>query len=174
VARVSPVSALQQLLLLPLLSPLLAVLLLAAVNPRPAVALRVLVWTTPAWPLGAWIAAAAASGAALSGTATALALRQGSQSTGPGSGAAPQSEPAAGPHSQRRRRRPMQQEPQRGPTTAGPSRSAGEPPPTVEVPFRVIRKARAQTPEPTTAQASSSEARVVGDGWDQPLNDDWS
>ena len=173
-ARVSPVSALQQLLLLPLLSPLLAVLLLAAVNPRPAVTLRVLVWSTPAWPLGAWIAAAAASGAALSGAATALALRQGAQGSAPAAGAAPQREPAPSAHSQSWRRRPMPQDPQRGATSAGPSRAAGEPPPTVEVPFRVIRKPRAQVPEPTTAQTTSSEARVVGDGWDQPLNDDWS
>ena len=55
-------SLLQRLLLLPLLSPLLALLLLAAVNPRPWVALRLLTWTSPAWPLGAWIGAAAAVG----------------------------------------------------------------------------------------------------------------
>jgi hypothetical protein len=54
------VTVLQQLLLIPLLAPLLAVLLLGAINPRPQVALRLLVWTSPALPLGAWIAAAAA------------------------------------------------------------------------------------------------------------------
>lgn len=41
-------SLLQRLLLLPLLSPLLAVLLLGAFNPRPWVALRLLTWSSPA------------------------------------------------------------------------------------------------------------------------------
>jgi hypothetical protein len=73
------VSLLQRLLLLPLLSPLLAVLLLGALNPRPWVALRLLTWISPAWPLGAWISAAAAAGAGLSAAATSLALQGGAQ-----------------------------------------------------------------------------------------------
>ena len=140
-------SALQQLLLLPLLSPLLAVLLLAAVNPRPPVALRVLVWSTPALPLGAWIAAAAAAGAGLSGAATALALRQ-------GQGGRPERSAAAAAAAAPRRQ-----------ASGGPSRAAGEPPPTVEVPFRVIRRA--------PAASGVGEARVVSDGWDEPLSSTW-
>ncbi|MFM7454680.1 MAG: hypothetical protein ACKO1V_12070, partial [Cyanobium sp.] len=73
----APASLLQRLLLLPLLSPLLAVLLVGALNPRPWVALRLLTWTSPAWPLGAWIGGAAAAGAALSATAAGLALQTG-------------------------------------------------------------------------------------------------
>lgn len=157
---------LQQLLLVPLLAPLLAVLLLAAVNPRPPVALRLLIWTSPALPLGAWIAAAAASGAGLSGAATALALRQG------GGGATVRS--TVRPPRRRRWSGSDATEPDAatpaGPAPAaaptwGPSRAAGDPAPTVEVPFRVIRKAG--------SQAGGSEARVVGDGWDQPLSDGW-
>jgi uncharacterized integral membrane protein len=66
---------LQRLLLLPLLLPLLAVLLLGAINPRPATSLRLLIWTSPTLPIGLWITAAAAGGAALSAGATALALK---------------------------------------------------------------------------------------------------
>ena len=71
---------LQRLLLLPLLSPLLAVLLVGAINPRPWVSVRVLTWSAPAWPLGGWIATAAALGAAISSAGAALAL----QGQGPG------------------------------------------------------------------------------------------
>lgn len=154
---------LQQLLLIPLLAPLLAVLLLGAINPRPAVALRLLIWTSPVLPLGGWIAAAGATGAGLSALATVLALRQqaaaGQRPIAPAAGGA---EPPP--------RRP-------GSTTtgaSGPSRSPGDPAPTVEVPFRVIRRGSASpakpTPEPATEAAT---AKAVGDGWDQPLSDHW-
>lgn len=45
----------RRLLVVPLLSPLLAVLLVAALNPRPQLAFRVLTWTTPQAPLGLWL-----------------------------------------------------------------------------------------------------------------------
>ncbi|MEA5412824.1 hypothetical protein VB737_13710, partial [Synechococcus sp. BA-120 BA3] len=68
---------LHRLLLLPLLSPLLVTLLVAALNPSPSLALRLLTWQTPSLPIGLWMAVAAGGGAALSAGATALALRQG-------------------------------------------------------------------------------------------------
>ena len=148
-------NALQQLLLLPLLAPLLAVLLVAALNPRPSVALRLLIWTGPALPIGAWIAAAAAGGAALSGAASALALRQG-----------PTAAPQPTWREPRREAPPGQSQRPPAPRASGPSRPPGEPAPTVEVPFKVIRKGRSETKEEAVATA-------VGDGWDQPLNDDW-
>ena len=52
-----------------------AVLLIAAVNPRPWVALRLLTWTSPAWPLGGWLATGLAVGAGMSAAGTALALQ---------------------------------------------------------------------------------------------------
>ncbi|MGB7564596.1 MAG: hypothetical protein WBM08_07560, partial [Prochlorococcaceae cyanobacterium] len=67
----------RRLLLIPLLAPLLAVLLVGALNPRPVLRLRLLVWSAPALPIGIWMALAAGSGALLSGGATALALRSG-------------------------------------------------------------------------------------------------
>lgn len=167
-------TVLQQLLVIPLLAPLLAVLLLGAINPRPPVALRVLVWTSPALPVGAWIAAAAAAGAGLSAAATTMALRQsgaadqsqGSFSFRRGHSAASGAEPAAAP----RPRTPA------AGWGAGPSRPPGEPAPTVEVAYRVIRR---PAPDPATARTGRSDApsaavaQPVGDGWDQPLKDDW-
>lgn len=167
-------SLLQRLLLLPLLSPLLAVLLLGALNPRPWVALRLLTWSSPAWPLGAWISGAAAAGAALSAAAAGLALQSG----------------APVPTGQRRqvRRRPRDGQeawdgfpeaapPEDAPGSpasrtdwsgwAGPSRPAADPPPTVSVPFRVIRKG------PGSPAAQTATARAGSDGWDSPMNDNW-
>ena len=54
---------LRRLLLVPLLAPLVAVLLVGALNPRPAHSLRLLVWSSPALPIGVWIMVAATAGA---------------------------------------------------------------------------------------------------------------
>ena len=181
-------SVLQRLLLIPLLAPLAAVLLVAGLNPRPAVVLRLLIWTSPALPIGAWLALAAVGGAGLSAAGSGLALRQ------------------PRPLLQRRVRAPgagtatVQTPPVRPPTAPpppAPARAPGEPPPTVEVPFRVIRrgrsesgpvhqpatkpaKAQAQSPSqaparPTTSPASGSRASATpeSDGWDQPLSESW-
>ena len=135
---------LQRLLLLPLLAPLLMVVLVGAINPRPLVALRLLTWTSPTLSIGLWLSIAAGGGAAISAAATGLALR-----LGPGAQALPS----------------------RSAFQAGPSRAPGEPAPTVAVPFRVIRKAQtASTPPP---HAPEAKATAVGDGWDQAASDDW-
>ena len=159
---------LQRLLLLPLLSPLLAVLLVAAVNPRPWVALRLLTFTSAALPLGAWIAVAAGVGAALSSSATALAL---------------QAEKAVIEPRRQVRRRPWAEEnesdsgpePAEAPAWAGPARAAGEPAPTVSVPFRVIRRGSAAG---STAAASPSAATAAPpannpDDWNDNSAEDW-
>jgi len=159
---------LQRLLLFPLLAPLLLVLLVGALNPRPNLSLRLLVWTSPALPIGVWIALAAGGGAGLSAAAAALALR-----TGPVSlrrqvyRGASASEAAWGEPQQQNRSEPAAQAPR---AAAGPPRSPGEPSPTVAVPFRVIRKGRSEAPssEPVVAQAAA-----VGDGWNSPSSDDW-
>jgi uncharacterized integral membrane protein len=177
------VNVLRQLLLLPLLAPLLAVLLVGAVNPRPAVNLRLMIWTSPALPLGVWMMLAAGGGALLSALGTGLALR----APGPGlqrqvrrpagSGRSPEPWEAAAPPSG------TAPPPFNAAVGAGPSRAAGEPSPTVEVPYRVIRKGRPgpghQSREPvaaTTVSAPTTAAATAGggaDGWDQPLSDDW-
>ena len=57
-------STFQRLLLIPCLAPLLALLAFSATNVGDKTRLRLLVWTTPAMPLGAWTALAAGGGAA--------------------------------------------------------------------------------------------------------------
>ena len=178
-----PAVLLRRLLLLPLLAPLLAVLLVGALNPRPWVGLRLLIWRTPEWTIGSWLALAAGGGGALSATATALALQAGSTSGrrqlhrpiadgrsprvwpwGRGESPAdegpeawvdgPGQEPAAAWGRDNREAAPA---PWPGQAWAGPSRHPAEPPPTLSVPFRVIRRGTAPVadagaaPEPTRA-----------------------
>ncbi|MEY4430669.1 MAG: hypothetical protein RLZZ533_605 [Cyanobacteriota bacterium] len=160
---------LTRLLLLPLLSPLLAVLLIAAVNPRPWVALRLLTWTSPAWPLGGWLASGLAVGAGLSAAGTALALQGQPSAVRPRRQVrrgAPEAEPEPEPT--------PRQAPRRSAPWAGPSRSASDPPPTVSVPFRVIRRPQAAA-SATAAKAPSSPTTTASqaDDWDSPHQDDW-
>ena len=160
---------LRQLLLIPLLMPLLAVLLVGAINPRPAIQLRLLIWSSPALPVGVWMMLAAGGGGLLSALGAGLALR------GPA------------PSLVRQVRRPVEpgwEQPQERSwaswnakaASAGPSRAAGEPSPTVEVPYRVIRRGSPAAPAPTAGETTSratASATAAGDGWDQPLSDDW-
>jgi len=187
-----PAVLLRRLLLLPLLAPLLAVLLVGAINPRPWVGLRLLIWRSPEWTIGSWIALAAGGGAALSATATALALQAGGASNqrqlrrpipdgrsrrvwprgrgenpadgpteawgdGPGEGPAPAwgRDSGEGPGA-----------PWPGQASAGPSRHPAEPPPTLSVPFRVIRRGTAPPgpqPDPQAdPQATPQASRRPG------------
>lgn len=177
-----PPSVLQRVLLVPLLTPLLAVLLVAAINPRPSVAVRLLIWTSPALPLSAWLAAAAGLGAGVSSLGTALALQ------GAGRGITPRRQVRrpgfwndAEPEVPRQSEERPEQEPwDRGPkdveptpnqaSWAGPSRGASEPAPTVSVPFRVIRKPRSAA---AAAPSSPAAPAVVNDDWGSASNDDW-
>ncbi|MCT0226467.1 hypothetical protein [Synechococcus sp. CS-1328] len=174
---------LRRLLLLPLLAPLLAVLVVAALNPRPPLRLRLLLWVSPPLASGLWLASAGLAGAALSATATALALREGS--AGP---AAPESAPFAA------RRRPRtgaetgseswsdgaeRQEPWDAPlpTAAGPGRPPGEPPPTVSIPYRVVRKGtgsvRSQDRQQTPVATAPGPAAPSPAGWSSTDLGDW-
>ena len=161
---------LQRLLLLPLLAPLLVVVLVGAINPRPLVALRLLTWTSPTLSIGLWLSIAAGGGAAISAAATGLALR-----LGPGARAMPtgrRANQATKPHDEiwPESDSPAKR-PSRNPFQAGPSRAPGEPAPTVAVPFRVIHKA--QTASAPPPHAPEAKATAVGDGWDQAASDDW-
>lgn len=195
-SRRPALTLLRRLLLLPLLAPLLAVLLLAALNPRPTLSLRLLTSRSPALPLGVWLAAGGSAGALLSGLATALALREGGRRqrlepdlsrqppgepwfrptwpTG-GSGAEPEPEPS---------RRPAAEAGDW--LQAGPQRAPGEPPPTVSVPFRVLKRPRrgsgASTAAAVAAPSSAAPARsapgvtaeqTTVDDWDIPDEEDW-
>jgi hypothetical protein len=155
------------LLLLPLLSPLLAVLLVATLNPGPRLTFRVLTWESPKAPLGLWLAAAALGGAALSGGAAGLALRQGAGHPGRRGTTTRdlEREPWFQEQVAEERWRGMEDGPrptwrresQDAPATApwrepgdvgraapgvsvAPARAPGDPAPTVVVPFRVLRR----------------------------------
>ncbi|MCP9848685.1 hypothetical protein [Cyanobium sp. Morenito 9A2] len=188
---------LRRLLLIPLLAPLLAVLLVAALNPRPALRLRLLVWSAPALPLGGLITLAAVGGALLSAGATALALRSGAPMLRRQArqGAAAASWDQAAPPRPR-------QAPAETAAPAGwswPRRSPQDPPPTVSVPFRVIRKGNGQAAAPSAPSASaqgsaaaphakatsgassvsspapgsSAGTRDQGESWESSAQDDW-
>jgi hypothetical protein len=196
------VPVLRRLLLLPLLSPLLAVLVVAALNPRPGVSLRLLTWSSAPLPLGAWIALAGAGGAALSAGATSLAL---------GEGVAPRRrqvrrrlgretpEPWEDEQEERRQREAPQarwegREPPPAWGGAGGSRAPGDPMPTVAVPFRVIRRGE-NAPGGSTEHGRTEHGRTergrterghtergrdpvpepvsAGDDWDAAASDDW-
>lgn len=176
---------LHRLLLLPLLSPLLVTLLVAALNPSPPLALRLLTWQTPSLPIGLWMAVAAGGGAALSAGATALALRQGgrpplrrtvrrperleddtwsapwggrSEARAAAAAPAPAAPPAA---------------------AAGPSRAPGEPAPTVSVPYRVLHRPEASgprpfRPEPAVASRPPAPATAsAADDWGHDDGEEW-
>ncbi|MFZ0408837.1 MAG: hypothetical protein WAM11_12115 [Cyanobium sp.] len=189
----------RRLLLLPLLSPLLAALLLAAFNPRPTLSLRLLIWRTPALPIGWWIGAGASGGALLSASAAALALRQGASSQRRGGKGrqefevASRSEPWAQawqeqPPAERvaswfnRPPAPGAAHGDAGRRTAtagaGPQRAPGEPAPTVAVPFRVLHRpgARPTAAEARTPAHSQPAAAVGREAQPEPMAvaDDWA
>ena len=144
---------LQRLLLLPLLAPLLVVVLVGAINPRPLVALR-LGPGTRAMPTRRPTNQAAESHDEIWPDVESPA-----KGSAKGSAKGQSKEPSSGPS--------------RSPFQAGPSRAPGEPAPTVAVPFRVIRKGQAASSAPPHAPEAKATAVAVGDGWDQAASDDW-
>lgn len=176
---------LHRLLLLPLLSPLLVTLLVAALNPSPSLALRLLTWQTPSLPIGLWMAIAAGGGAALSASATALALRQGERPplrrtvrrreeretetwTAPwhGDSARATSTPSAATTVA-----PASAAP------AGPSRAPGEPAPTVSVPYRVLHRPEGDAPRPfrpdPAAAARPAAVATAEADWGESDGEQW-
>lgn len=161
---------LRQLLLVPLLAPLLAVIVVGALNPKPAVRLRLLTFSSPPLPIGVWMMLAGAGGGLLSASATGLALR----SAG-GGGLKRQvrlplgSEPAwaawSAPVDHEARPASDPQWPET--VMTGPSRAPGEPAPTVEVPFRVIRRATSTT----AADSEDSSSGGVENDWNDTSSD---
>jgi len=187
-----------------LLAPLLALLVVGALNTRSTVVLRMLAWQSRSLPLGAWIAAAAAGGGALSAAGTALALLD----SGPGlrrrirreplrekpwegstsnpwgeawSGEVPGTAQTPPRNVQRSRkgaaeavenRREIAEPPPWRQSAAGPDRPPGEPPPTLSVPYRVIRRSRSETPSaPMASEAPLREGRRSAEP--VPASDDW-
>ncbi|MFN9623217.1 MAG: hypothetical protein ACK587_10360 [Cyanobacteriota bacterium] len=174
----------RRLFLVPLLSPLVAVMLVAALNPAPRVSFQVLTWETPRAPLGLWLATAALGGAALSGGAAGLALRQSAGRAGRRVVServrAREPEPWLAEPDERR---PSPTEPSeatwRAPVDRGraapgrsvaPARAPGDPAPTVVVPFRVLRRPGATAP---SAPEREPVAVAAPEDWQDAASEDW-
>ena len=152
-------STFQRLLLIPCLAPLLALLALSATNVGDKTRLRLLVWTTPAMPLGAWTALAAGGGAAGAALTAFLLL------------------PAQRPLSRKRYSpvKPNVQETEsavndsarRSTTNPGPERDVREPAPTVSVAYRVIQRPTSESRHPQHS-AVPSPSQQSSDWGDDP------
>lgn len=157
-----------RLLVLPLLSPLLAVLLVAGFNPGPRVSFRLLTWQSPQAPLGLWLAVAALGGAALSGGAASLARRQESGRALRRTVTSPSRERVAW---LRDAPEPPWDDSDRADWSAAPresvppARAPGEPAPTLVVPFRVLRGPGASAPREAVP--------VAEDDWGEGAAADW-
>jgi uncharacterized integral membrane protein len=179
------------LLLLPLLSPLLVTLWVAAINPRPLVSLRFLTFRSAPLPLGVWVAMAALGGATISGTASALALRQDSHPLGsrgrrsvdragssldePFPGRSGAWRPPVHGSSGRGHQGPSISEPA-SMGSSGPMRPPGEPAPTVSVPFRVIRRGPGQSVRshaPVDSTSHQAAPATVSDDWVLSEEEEW-
>ena len=159
-------TALQRMLLSAGLAPLVLLALVAALNLRQHVSLRVLIWSTPALPVGAWMAIAAAGGCSLSCVAG-LALQQQvrplqrevHRRADAGRGAGDWAEP------------PWPEPEQRG-AAAWPERDLHDPAPTVAVPYRVIQRGtRAASANRSAPEATA--ATQAADDWSTGPTDDW-
>ncbi|MCB4427767.1 hypothetical protein FZX09_02920 [Synechococcus sp. MU1643] len=155
-------SMFQRLLLIPCLAPLLALLVLSATSAGDKTRIRLLVWTTPPLPLGAWTAMAGVGGAA--GAAVAAFL------------VSPLERPLI-----RQRRSPVQPElderdyaanasTPRSSANHGPERDVRDPAPTVSVAYRVIQRP-SSAPQPPEASAVASPLQDFGDWGDDPEAD---
>ena len=152
-------SMFQRLLLIPCLAPLLAVLALSATNAGDKTRIRLLVWTTPPLPVGAWTVLAGVGGAAGAAFAAFLVL------------------PAERPLSRKRHSAVQPEFDERGygpneSTTRpnanpGPERDVREPAPTVSVAYRVIQRP-ASEPRPPQASAVASPPQENSNWGDDP------
>ena len=168
---------LQRLLLIPCLAPLLAVLLLSALQERRPQRLNLLLWTSPALPIGVWTAIASLTGTGLS-VGGALLLRSSGPtlrrtqrfhpgSVRPGMNANDvRDTPAEGATWTPEPRQPM------------PERDIRDPAPTVAVAYRVVqRPAAAQSssdqPKPPPASSTATAVADSGDQWGDDPDQDW-
>ena len=174
---------LQKCLLLPCLSPLLAVLVVAGFNLNQPVNLRILSWRSPTWTLGGWMALGSSAGAIFALT-TSLSI--------------PLSRDSLRDHFHQRVREASPnttttwqqdwQAPNNEPTESrtkhheNPERDLRDPSPTVAVPFRVVRRASVtqQTHvetsphrQPVESNARDRYSSTENDSWGDSLSEDW-
>ena len=167
-------TAFQRLLLIPCLSPVVLMLLIASLNLGKASSLRVLTWRLPPMPIGAWIAVvtvlgsgvSAVGGLAMVTSRPVLHRKVRRPATGPDL-----QEPL--PHEQPHQARAAQ-------PTPWPERDVRDPAPTVSVPFRVVHRGNQANATPTQSQdtnPSTATARGAADSdpddWNREIGDDW-
>jgi len=168
----------RRLLLLPCLLPLLAVLVVSAMNRSSTTQLQVLIWRSPALPLGAWTAIAAAAGASMSGVAALLLLP----------GRAPLRRTLHQPVGRTAESNPEPFDPRPPAAVAPPGmpeRDLRDPAPTVAVPYRVIQRPQTSERAPDSKRdavdltASDRDARDRdardwdASDWDRDPDRDW-
>ena len=177
-------TAFQRLLLIPCLSPVVLMLLIATLNLGQATSLRVLTWKLPPLPIGAWIAMATVLGSGVSAvgglamvTSRPVLRREVRR-------------PATGPDVQEPWPREQPHQPRPAQPTPWPERDVRDPAPTVSVPFRVVHRGSQANSSPTQAkdsnpiqakeQHANSSATEAGGGaeadfddWNQQIGDDW-
>ena len=177
-------TAFQRLLLIPCLSPVLLMLLIASLNLGKASSLRVLTWRLPPMPIGAWIAVVSVLGSGVSAvgglamvTSRPVLHRKVRR-------------PATGPDLQEPLPREQPDQARAAQPTPWPERDVRDPAPTVSVPFRVVHQAspanttatqsketnpiqvREEQANPSTA-AAGGESGADADDWNQQIGDDW-
>lgn len=160
-------SRLQRLLLVPCLAPIVLVVVISAVQQRRPLSLNVLIWTTPALPLGAWTAMATVTGAGVSAVG-ALLLRPG---TKPLRRTQRQRVAAVDPPEPR-----MQDERawDPSPSPVMPERDIRDPAPTVSVAYRVVqRPTTAETRKPEPTPVSTPGSTDAADQWGEDPDQDW-
>ena len=173
-------TVLQRWLLIPCLSPVVMLLLIATLNLGQATSLRVLTWTLPKLPIGAWIALATVLGSGASAVGGLVMVT-----------ARPElrrevRRPAGAPHVQEPWPREQPQQPKPAQPTPWPERDVRDPAPTVSVPFRVVHRGNqtqasdpipSREPQKTEARPSAADTwrgiSTDDDDWNQQIGDDW-
>ena len=162
----------QRLLLVPCLAPLLAVLLISAVQERRPQKLNLLLWTSPSLPIGGWTAISVLVGGGISG-ATALLLRP----TGARLRRTERRSLADGPYDDRDSAFSIDP---RGtgwtsePRQPMPERDIRDPAPTVAVAYRVVQRPQSKGESPPAAAAAApTRDREVIDQWGDDPDRNW-
>lgn len=160
-------SRLQRLLLVPCLAPIVLVVVISAVQQRRLLSLNVLIWTTPALPLGAWTAMATVAGAGVSAVG-ALLLRPG---TMPLRRTQRQRVAAVDPSEPRMQDERAWEAP---PSPVMPERDIRDPAPTVSVAYRVVqRPTTVETRKPEPTPVSTPGPTDAADEWGEDPDQNW-
>ena len=151
------------LLVLLLLSPWLVAVWVGLHNLRQPRQLQLLTGTTPSLPIGGWLLVSSSLGVTLGATAVGVLLQT---DRSPRRRHWPQTSQGENIHDDEGGA--GREEPDLG-RWRGAESSLGEPPPVMDVPFRVVRPARTSEPAPD----ASPSPPYNGDDWQPPQSEAW-